>query len=112
MHEVHTNRGLKMTNTQKQLLLENILLTGEPVEWYKMLKEIRAFKTDYLHYMTTDPIDADKELERLETADYDLCAALLMMLLREEQYRTGSFELRRESGEIAVIVQRMISFLD
>ncbi|MGL4624413.1 MAG: DUF6508 domain-containing protein [Culicoidibacterales bacterium] len=101
-----------MTNKNKQLLLTQVLQSADPVEWYRMLKEIRAFKTDYLHYMTTDPINADKELERLESADYDLCAALLMMLLREEQHRSGSLQSRRDSGELATLVTRMIQFLD
>ncbi|MGL4953101.1 MAG: hypothetical protein ACRC5Q_04790 [Culicoidibacterales bacterium] len=94
------------------MLLAEALVLETPVEWYKMLKSIRAFKTDYLHYMTTDPIDADKELARASTADYDLCAALLMMLLREEQYTAGAFQDRRDSGEITTIIERMISFLD
>ncbi|MGL5382769.1 MAG: DUF6508 domain-containing protein [Culicoidibacterales bacterium] len=101
-----------MTNDQKKVLLAEALVLETPAEWYKMLKAIRAFKTDYLHYMTTDPIAADKELARAQSADYDLCAALLMMLLREEQYTAGSFQDRINSGEVAAIVTRMISFLD
>lgn len=100
-----------MTNNQKKELLTTALLSEESVEWYKTLKDIRAFKTDYLNYMTTDPIDADKELIRLSGADYDLCAALLMMLLREEQFSAGAFQMRCQSGIVATIVERMITFL-
>ena len=36
--------------------------------------------------MTTEPINCNEELKRLESADYDLCSALLTMLLREDHF--------------------------
>lgn len=58
--------------------------------YYKLLEDINALKTNYWEYMTTEPIDCDVELERLSEADFDLCAALLTMLLREEHFSNGS----------------------
>ena len=51
--------------------------------FYDVLEKCDAVKYNYNEYMTTSPIDCDKELLRLPTADYDLCCALLTMLLRE-----------------------------
>ena len=61
--------------------------------------------------MTTSPIDCDKELERLSNADYDLCTALLTMLLREDHFANGSFIERYESGSVNAILNKMIDLL-
>ena len=63
-------------------------------------------------YMTTEPINCNEELKRLESADYDLCSALLTMLLREDHFCNGSFDQRVESGQVECIVQRMIKLLE
>ena len=36
--------------------------------------------------MTTEPINCNEALKRLECDDYDLCSALLTMLLREDHF--------------------------
>lgn len=51
-----------------------------------MLEETGDLKTNYWDYMTTEPINCNEELKRLECADYDLCSALLTMLLREDHF--------------------------
>lgn len=68
-------------------------------------------KTDYYTYMTTSPIDSDAELKRFEEADYNLCAALLTMLLREDHFCNGSFERRYYNGQVTSIIERMIKLL-
>ena len=65
--------------------------TGEV--YYKLLEDMNALKTNYWDYMTTEPIDYDVELERLSEADFDLCAALLTMLLREDHFSNGSLNV-------------------
>ena len=41
--------------------------------------------------MITEPIDCNEELRRVSGADYELCTALLTMLLREDYFSNGSF---------------------
>lgn len=69
-------------------------------------------KQDYSTYMTTHPIRCDVELQRLQTAGYDLCCALLTMLFREDHFCNGSFEMRLRNGDIKRVVDRIISVLE
>ena len=62
--------------------------------------------------MTTEPINCNEELKRLECADYDLCSALLTMLLLEDYFCNGAFNQRVESGQVECTVQRMIKLLE
>ena len=62
--------------------------------------------------MTTAPVDCNQELLRLQSADYDLCCALLTMLLREDHFINGSFDTRQRKGQVKPIVKRMISLLE
>lgn len=54
--------------------------------YYRLLDNIGGLKRNYADYMITEPINCDKELERVSIADYDLCTALLSMLLREDHF--------------------------
>ena len=101
-----------MTNEEKIMkfgqLLSNINVTNS----YEVLEETGDLKTNYWDYMTTEPSNCNEELIRLESADYDLCSALLTMLLREDHFCNGSFDQRVESGQVERIVQRMIKLLE
>ena len=77
----------------------------------EVLKQCDALKINYHEYMTTAPIDCDKELLRLPDADYDLCCALLTMLLREDHFSNGSFERRQRCGQVKSIIERIINLL-
>ena len=68
-------------------------------------------KYNYGDYMITEPIDCQEELKRLPEADYDLCCALLTMLLREDHFCNGSFERRYKAGEVKLILDRMLALL-
>lgn len=52
----------------------------------RSVKDNGDLKNNYGDYMITEPIDCDEELERIPKADYELCTALLTMLLER-----GSF---------------------
>ena len=86
--------------------------TKESSNSYEVLEETGDLKTNYWDYMTTEPINCNEELKRLESADYDLCSALLTMLLREDHFCNGAFDQRVESGQVERIVQRMIKLLE
>lgn len=79
--------------------------------YYEVLEQTGDIKYHYYDYMTTEPIHCDKELERLPEADYDLCCALLTMLLREDHFSNGSFNERYKAGQVQPILQRMIGLL-
>lgn len=79
--------------------------------YYRVLEQCDALKSDYHEYMTTAPIDCDTELLRLPNADYDLCCALLTMLLREDHFSNGSFHRRQLQGQVTPIVKRIIHLL-
>lgn len=79
--------------------------------YYEALEQVDDMKYQYYDYMTTEPIHCDKELERLPEADYDLCCALLTMLLREDHFSNGSFGERYRAGQVQPILQRMIDLL-
>lgn len=80
--------------------------------FYEVLEECGDLKLNYSEYASTHPIDCDRELLRLPTADYDTCCALITMLLREDHFSNGSFVWRQRAGHVKAIVDRMITLLD
>ena len=80
--------------------------------YYKLLENMGDLKTNYRDYMTSDLIDCDIELERLEGADYELCTALFTMLLREDHFCNGSLCKRCESGQLDAVLDKMIKELE
>lgn len=67
-------------------------------DFYLELEKLCCLKTDYVKYMTTEPIEADTELKRLPNVDFDLYCALLIMLLRGDHYSNGAFYARLSDG--------------
>lgn len=92
----------------KRLSSDNILSAEI---FYDTLEKCDALKTDYHKYMTTEPVDCNFELRRLPDADYDLCCALLTVLLREDHFCNGTFERRQRNGQVKPIVERIITLL-
>ena len=81
-------------------------------KYYELLEKMDDLKTNYHTYATTEPINCDKELERVPNADYELCTALLTMILREDHFSNGSFERRQRTGQVTTILNRMIETLN
>jgi len=79
--------------------------------FYDILEQCGVLKTNYGDYMTTAPIECDTELKRLPEADYDLCCALITMLLREDHFSNGSFMMRQRNGQVKPIIERIIALL-
>lgn len=73
----------------------------------RSVKTIGDLKTNYGDYMITEPIDCNEELKRVPGADYELCTALLTMLLREDHFSNGSFERRFADGQVLPVLVRM-----
>lgn len=103
-----------MNNEEKKETLRGLVQKSEEVsieKYYSTLEEIGDYKSNYKDYMTTAPINVDIELERLSNSDYELCTALITMLLREDYFSNGSFEERYYRGQVTPILERMISLL-
>lgn len=102
-----------MRNTEKRKILQALKGADSVSEscYYEALEKMGDMKYNYGDYLITEPIDCNKELERLPEADYDLCCALLTMLLREDHFCNGSFERRHKSGEVQSVLDRMIALL-
>ena len=99
-----------ITNEEKIALLRKLntdnVLSGE--FFYEVLEICEALKNNYHDHMTTAPVDCNQELLRLPTADYDLCCALLTLLLREDHFSNGLFDTYQRKGQVKPIVERMI----
>lgn len=104
-----------MTNKGKIQLLKTT--PPQPcclADYYQdLLDKLGGIKRNYADFMTTEPIDVNVELERVDTANYDLCCALLTLLLREDHFmQYGCFERRVENGDVQKIIDRMIFVLE
>lgn len=80
-------------------------------DFYLKLEKLCWLKTDYVKYMTTEPIEVDTEIKRLPNADFDLCCALLTMLLREDHISNGAFYARLSDGSVKAVLMRMSSLI-
>lgn len=66
-------------------------------------------KKNYGDYMYYHPFEVDKEMERIDTADFDLLGALMTLMFREE-HMTGDYGMiltRVEQGYFYRILKRV-----
>ena len=102
-----------MTKAEKILAIQHAIDHRNTEElYYDLLERMGDLKRNYWDYMSSEPINCDIELERLPDADYDLCAALLTMLLREDHFSNGALRMRYEAGQVDAILSRMIELLE
>lgn len=100
-----------MNSQEKICMLQPILDDPYSPTLFRVLETMGDEKYHYYDYLTTNPMNCDKELERLDSANYDLSCALLTMLLREDHFSNGSIVRRIESGQVSSIIEHMISML-
>ena len=101
-----------MTKAEKILAIQYAIDHPNTEEQYNdLLERMGDLKRNYWDYMSSEPINCDMELERLPDADYDLCAALLTMLLRGDHFSNGALRERYEAGQVDAILYRMIARL-
>ena len=102
-----------MTNAEKMVAIQKVIDHPNTEElYYDLLESMGDIKRNYWDYMTTEPINCDIELRRLPNADYDLCTALLTMLLREDHFSNGALQERYKAGQVDAILSRMILLLN
>lgn len=110
---VRSPTGTNITNVEKMLAIQNAIdLPNTEELYYDLLERMGDLKKNYWDYMSTEPVNCDIELKRLPEADYDLCAALLTMLLREDHFSNGALRERYEAGQVDAILYRMIALLE
>lgn len=98
-----------MTKAEKIRRIQGILELKDSHEdlYADLLKTMGDLKNNYGDYMITEPIDCNEELKRVPGADYELCTALLTMLLRENHFSNGSFGRRFADGQVLPVLVRM-----
>ena len=103
-----------MNNEEKKEKLKELVQNNEEIsieKYYSTLEGIGDYKSNYKDYMTTAPINVDIELSRLSNCNYEICAALITMLLREDYFSNGSFVERYSNGQVIPVIERMIELL-
>ena len=102
-----------MTNSEK---IEKIRYAKDhhniEAMYYELLEEMGDLKINYRDYMITEPLNVERELLRLPEADYELCTALLTLLLREDHFCNGSLMERYKMGQLTAVLDRMIETLE
>lgn len=101
-----------MTKQEKIQIIHSLLKEQRAGRFYETLEDMDDLRNNYFDYMTTKPINCSEELKRVPAADYELCTALLTMLLREDYFSNGSFERRVQAGDVKIILERMIEILE
>ena len=100
----------KISNYKNLQACGNICLE----DFYKALEDAGDIKFQYHEYASPKDggLNCEEELKRLQNADYDICCALMTMLLREDHFCNGSFEKRYRKGQVSPILERMIKLLE
>lgn len=101
-----------MTKQEKIQIIHSLLKEQRAGRFYETLGDMDDLRNNYFDYMTTKPINCSEELKRVSVADYELCTALLTMLLREDHFSNGSFERRVQAGDVKIILEKMIEILE
>ncbi len=89
-------------------IIEKMHDAGDSItSYYEIMENAGWIEYKYPSFMSTVPISVNEELKRLPTADFSLCCALMIMLLREDHFSNGSFEHRIVDGSVARVLARM-----
>ena len=97
-----------MDNKKKCEILRAARESEYAITYYKALESLGDLKQNYGDYMISEPIDYASELKRIPEADYELCCALLSMILCEDD---PLLKLSHPE-EVRRIVDRMIELLE
>ena len=90
-------------------LLKKEYITG--TELYGFLGDTNLVVVNYGEYLSTQPINVDKELSKIDDADFELCCVLITMILREDHFNNGSYDKRFEDGFVHKVLTKMDSLL-
>ena len=97
-----------MNNKKKCDILRAARESEYAITYYKALEVFGDLKKNYGDYMISETIDYATEFERIPEADYELCCAILSMILCE---RNPLLKLSHPEV-VRMIVDRMIELLE
>ena len=99
-----------MENEQIVIVLKELLyeVMMQPKASRELLAAWPGLKNNYHDYMITELIDFRKELNRVPEADYDICCALLTMIVQEKENLDELFESYVYNSDVIRILNRMI----
>ena len=100
-----------MDSAKKIEILKDLLNNISDWDYEAALDEMGDLKWNYYDFLTTAPIDLDKELLRLPEADYELCSALFTAILREDCKCCGTLSRRINNGQVSLLLNKMIELL-
>ncbi len=102
-----------MDANEKRKIIQELLDNPKHVDYYyKALEDMGDLKSNYYDYISTESMSCDEELRRVPTADYELCTALLTMLLREDHFCNGSFAERLRDGDVQPLLERILEVVE
>lgn len=80
-------------------------------ELYDFIYDNNLVVANYGEYSSTHLISVDRELSKIDSADFELCCVLITMILREDHFNNGSYDRRFEEGYVKRILDRMNSII-
>lgn len=99
------------TEALKKLLNLRCDVERYPVEIYcDVLENINALIYNYPDWL--DDQNVDKQLKKLDKADYNFACVLMTLVLREDYWINGAFDKRLKAGEVTPIIEKMITELE
>lgn len=84
-----------MRKIEKIRLLEEMKRSRSKEKILKKMEQLGIYKKNCNDYLVTEPVDIRKELERIPEADYELCSALLSVLVRQADFLSYLAEIRQ-----------------
>ena len=99
-----------MLNAEKIQKIQTLIDSKTPrlEHYYKLLEEMGDIEYKYTEYVESN---VDKEIKRLQNADYHMCCCLMALIFREDYMINGRFKQRYDSGMVNDILERMILLL-
>lgn len=99
-----------MLNAEKIQKIQTLIDSKTPrlEHYYKLLEEMGDIEYKYTEYVESN---VDKEIKRLQNADYHMCCCLMTLIFREDYMINGRFKQRYDSGMVNDILERMILLL-
>lgn len=86
------------------------LLKAKELPIYKFCDELykmNCMLSNYYDYLEYEPMDVDKEMQRIDTVDFVTAFAILTMVFREDYFCNGAIIRRVEDGTLDEIINKI-----
>lgn len=81
-------------------------------QFQNKLSKLHCMVHNYHDYLMYDPMDVDKEIKRIDTADTNTVFAIMTMIFREDHFCCGSIIKRVDQGAFDQIIDRIRKLLE